>query len=81
MNLSETPIRVEPNQTILIQWLVFTSPYGTDTLKVFATKELFDVNLFINSLATQAHPAKPLLPDSDWGVVDLVVETHGKPAR
>jgi hypothetical protein len=68
---------VQPNSTISLGELVFTTPYGRDTLKVIAAKEPFDVNLFFSS---QHLRGVNTLPKNDyWGVVDLLVDTSARP--
>ena len=61
--------------------MVMTKPFGVDTLKIFAAKQPFDVNFFFQSLQNPTRGsmlATPVPKDGDWGVTDLIVETHAK---
>jgi hypothetical protein len=75
--LTPSTIAVEPGHTVRIGPVVFTHPYGRDTLKVLAAREPFDTRAFFQSQQSRGVAALP--HNGDWGVVDLLVDTSAKP--
>jgi hypothetical protein len=77
--VTRSTIAVQSNQTARIGPIVFTRPYGRDTLKVIAAREPFDVNLFLESQHLRGVNTLPR--NGYWGVADLLVDTSARPGQ
>jgi hypothetical protein len=77
--LTESTVAVQPKQTIQIGTIMYTRPFGRDTVKVIAAKEPFDVNLFFESQHLRGVNTLPR--NGDWAVIDLLVDTSARPGQ